>query len=297
MDKIFKGCGFSSASYADDNSACKTFALFNQLNTLYYDVPNCLQKLKEYMFANNLKLNENKTQIIVFGNSNFKQQITLQGTFLRTGECIRFDESVKYLGVLFDSLLSFESQIQKVASTSYVNLRSISSLRNRLSRPNLETLVHAFISSHLDYCNVLYVNLPKKLINNLQKLQNAAIRIIFNVRARHPVSSFFEQLHWLTVEQRIIFKCLLLVYKSLHGLAPNVLDNMIVVRNENNLTLRNSYYCHSKYGKRAFIYYASRFWNNIPTNVRFSSNVGTFKTSLKTYLFAHFREFKSRLIV
>ena len=297
VNEIFKECGFSSASYADDNSACLTFALFNQLNTLYNDVPNCLQKLKEYMLENHLKLNEGKTQIIVFGSQKFNQQITLHGTFLRSGECIRFNDCVKYLGILFDSFLSFENQIQKVTTASYISLRKISSVRNRLSKSNLETLVHAFISSQLDYCNVLYVNLPKKLLNKLQKLQNAAIRVIFNVRSRHPVTSLFEQLHWLTVDQRIIFKCLLLVYKSINGLAPNVLDDMVVIRNKNNLTLHNVYYNHSKYGKRAFIYYASRFWNNIPTSIRLSSNVSTFKTALKSYLFLHFRDFKLKLTI
>ena len=68
--------------------------------------------------------------------------------------CIEKVVEFKYLGVLFDSILTFENQIQKVASVSYASLRKISSIRNRLSGSNLETLIHAFISSHLDYCNV-----------------------------------------------------------------------------------------------------------------------------------------------
>ena len=108
IDAVFKQSGFVSASYADDNSACKTFALFNQYNTLHCDVPQCLDRLKQYMIENHLKINETKTQIIVFGNPTFKEQINLHGTFLISGECIRFDDSIKYLGVLFDSILTFE---------------------------------------------------------------------------------------------------------------------------------------------------------------------------------------------
>ena len=157
------------------------------------------------------------------------------------------------------------------------------------------TLIHASISSHLDYCNVLYVNLPKKLLNKLQKLQNAAIRVIFNVRSRHPVSSFFSELHWLNIEQRIIFKCILLIYKSIHGLAPAVLEDMVIVRNNNNLTLQNVYYKHSKYGKRAFSYYASRYWNTLPIDIRCINTVSSFKTALKSYLITRFTEFKSNI--
>ena len=283
INEVFNKCGFTSASYADDNSGCKTFAVFNQFNTLYNDVPNCLQQLKQYMTVNHLKLNETKTQIIVFGNERFKKQITLHGTFLAKGECIRFDDKIKYLGVFFDSFMTLENQIQSVVSVSYASLRKISSIRNCLSRSNLESLVHAFISSHLDYCNLLYMNLPKKLLNKLQKLQNAAIRIIFNVRSRPPVSSFYRQLHWLNIEQRIIFKCMLLVYKCIHGLAPHDLNDMLVIRNVNNFTLQNTFFKQSKYGKRAFVYYASRYWNIIPIDIRCISTLLSFKTALKSY--------------
>ena len=295
IDDVFRKCGFVSASYADDNSACKTFAVFNQFNTFHNDIPDCLYKLKQYMILNHLKLNETKTQVIVFGTEKFRKQITIHGTFLTSGECIRFDDKVKYLGVLFDSLLTLEDQIQAVSSVSYSSLRKISSIRNCLSKSNLECLIHAFISSHLDYCNVLYMNLPKKLLNKLQKLQNAAIRVIFNVRSRHPVSSFFSQLHWLNIEQRIVFKCMLLVYKSIHGLAPDALKDMVVIRNSNNLTLRNVFYKNTKYGKRAFTFYASRYWNIIPIHIRCSNTLSSFKTALKSYLINHLTEFKSNI--
>ena len=166
----------------------------------------------------------------------------MHGTFLRSGHCIRFAETVKHLGVLFDSLLTFDSQIQKVTSSSYSSLRKISSFRNCLSKSNLESLIHAFISSKLDYCNILYVNLPKKQMNKLQKLQNSAIRLVFGVCSRHPVSELFSELHWLKVEQRVKFKCLLLIFKCINGLAPNGLNNMIAVRNTENSTLYTTFH-------------------------------------------------------
>ena len=295
INQVFMDCGFISSSYADDNSALRSFALFNQFNVLYNDVPNCLKRLKEYMLVNHLKLNDSKTEVIVFGSPKFKQQVTLHGTFLRSGHCIRFAETVKHLGVLFDSLLTFDSQIQKVISSSYSSLRKISSFRNCLSKSNLESLIHAFISSKLDYCNILYVNLPKKQMNKLQKLQNSAIRLVFGVRSRHPVSELFSELHWLKVEQRVMFKCLLLVFKCINGLAPNDLNNMIAVRNTENSTLYNTFYNFSKYGKRAFEYYASRYWNILPVNIRRINNVTSFKTALKSYLIVNYVEFKQKI--
>ena len=295
IDTVFEQCGFVSSSYADDNSGIKSFALFNQLDTLYNDVPNCLEKLKHYMIQSHLKLNDNKTEILVFGSSKFKDQVLLHGTFLKSGECIRFCDKAKYLGVLFDTMLTFEDQIQKVTSMSYTSMRNISSIKSCLSKSNLETFVHAFISSHLDYCNIIYIGLPRKLLSKLQKLQNAAIRLIFKVRARHPVSSLYFKLHWLNIDQRITFKALLFVYKCVNGLAPNVLKALVKIRNSESLTLQTTYFPKTKFGRRAFVYYAPKYWNAIPVNIRCIRDINIFKTSLKSYLLLHYTEFKDKI--
>ena len=284
---VFEDCGFTSSSYADDNSALKTFALFNQVNVLHEDVPNCIYQLKQYMNRHSLKLNDSKTEIIVFGNSSLKEQLHIHGTFLKSGTCIRFADNVTYLGIMFDSLLSFDQQITSIVSSSYASIRKLSSMRKYLSKSDMEKFVHAFISSKLDSCNSLFYGLPKKTLNKLQKIQNAAIRLVCNVRFRHPVSLLYEQLHWLKVEQRLIYKALLLVYKCVHGLAPNMLQSMCQIRNQDNLTLRDTYFNRTKYGKRAFIYYSSRLWNKLPVDIRIIENIDTFKKALKSFLILH----------
>ena len=273
----------------------KSFAAFHQLHTLSKDIPNCLENLKIYMIENHLKLNDSKTEIIVFGSSKFKEQVSLHGTFLNSGKCLRFNDNVKYLGIFLDSMLSFDDQIQKVTSLSYGSIRNISQVKSCLSQQNLETFVHAFISSHLDYCNIIYLGLSRKLINKLQKLQNAAIRMIFKVRARHPVSHLFQKLHWLNIDQRVTYKALLVVYKCINGLAPAVLKSLITIRNTDSLILQQTYFNNTKFGKRAFVYYAPKYWNSLPRNIRLASNIKCFKTSLKSYLLLHYDEFKEKV--
>ena len=86
-----------------------------------------------------------------------------------------------------------------------------------------------------------------------------------------------------------------MVYKCINGLAPNLLKNLVTVRNQNTMTLQNIFFNQSKYGKRAFVYYASRYWNIIPVNLRCIKNVESFKTSLKSYLMVHFTDFKQKV--
>ena len=135
----------------------------------------------------------------------------------------------------------------------------------------------------------------EKLIYKLQKLQNAAIRIIFKVCSRHPVSSLFAKLHWLNIEQRIIYKVLLTTYKVVNGLAPEVLKDMVSIRNTDTLTLQNNYFNSTKYGKRAFVHYVPRYWNNIPANLRRTCDINAFKTALKSFLITDFDVFKNRI--
>ncbi len=77
------------------------------------------------------------------------------------------------------------------------------------------------MTSRLDYCNSLYYGLPANQLNTLQRVQNAAARLICNVSRFDHITPTLKDLHWLPVKFRIDFKILLIVFKALHGLAPD----------------------------------------------------------------------------
>ena len=78
-------------------------------------------------------------------------------------------------------------------------------------------LVHAVSTSRLDYCNSLFINMSKSNLFKLQKVQNAAARLVVCKSKRQSVTGVMKELHWLRVESRIIFKILLLMYKRITG--------------------------------------------------------------------------------
>ena len=84
----------------------------------------------------------------------------------------------------------------------------------------------AFVNSKLDFCNSLSHGPPKYEINKLQSVQNAAARAIACLSKFDHIS---EELHWLPVEPRIIFKINLICFKTLNNLAPDCLVDLIHV--------------------------------------------------------------------
>ena len=104
-------------------------------------------------------------------------------------------------------------------------MRNIAKVRHILSQN--EKLVHAFVTSRLDYCNALLSGCPNKSLNRLQVVQNAVARILTETSRRDHITPSLASLHWLPVKYRIEFKTLLLTYKALNGLAPPYLKELI----------------------------------------------------------------------
>ena len=89
---------------------------------------------------------------------------------------------MKYLGVVLDSHLSMEEQVNSICRRAYFHLRSIGLIQKHLDLQTTKILVLAFVASTLDYCNSLLIGLPTKLLKKLQLVQNASARLIFRLR-------------------------------------------------------------------------------------------------------------------
>ena len=89
-----------------------------------------------------------------------------------------------------------------------------------LSEDTSQILVHAF-------CNSLLYSLPKHLLNRVRQIQNTAARIVTLSRRFDHITPILFKLHWLSLDYRMHFKILLLVYKCPNGLAPTYLSELL----------------------------------------------------------------------
>ena len=290
--ELIKDNGFCTSGYADDNNASQSFALHFQVDVITNQVPHLMSLIKEWMNAHFLKLNPDKTEIICFLPPNVNESHVIKGTFLG-GDCVRFSSSVKNLGFTIDRPLKMDLHANGIVSHTYKLLGDVGRNRHLLSNDDTETIVHSIVSSRLDYCNSLFYGVEKSVINKLQKLQNAAARTISKRKKRESVRDVLVSLHWLPVETRIVFKLLVITYKIIHGLAPESLSNLLSYRCENTLTF-NIIFLNSSFGRQSFSYAAPRFWNALPTDIKFSVSLDSFKSKTKHYLFNNFSALKSR---
>ncbi len=77
-----------------------------------------------------------------------------------------------------------------------------------LSMSNAEMLIHAFMTSRLDYCNALLGGCSARLINKLKIVQIVAARVLTRTRKYDHISLVLSTLHWLPIKHRLDFNYL-----------------------------------------------------------------------------------------
>ena len=276
--------------YADDTQLYISLNSDN-LHISIQKLEDCIVETRLWLRKNFLKLNDEKTEFIIFGNGqNVKQFEQIQ---IKVGNHnVPISKTVRNLGIIYDQRLTMESHISSISRTCSMYLYNIGRVRKYLTKDACKTLVHAFIISRLDYCNALLYGLPKSSIYRLQKIQNNAARIITRTKRREHISPVLRSLHWLPILSRIDHKIMSLTFKAINNLAPKYLQEMITIY-EPTRTLRSqsaSLLQVPKIGKtklidRGFPAAAAEKWNSLPETIRQSTSIQTFQKRIKHYIF------------
>jgi len=278
--------------YADDTQIYFSFSTSSsaEQELAKHQIESCLSELDKWMICNKLKLNSDKTELLVLSNTNCP--CPLLDHLKISNSIVRKTKTTRNIGIIIDENLSFDEHIASTCKTCFYPIHNIWKIRRHISQKTCETLVHALISSKLDFCNSLLFGLPKHLLKKLQHVQNAAARLVTFSRKEEHVTPILYNLHWLPVEQRIIFKILLLTFKALQNQAPSYLCELIdpyiptrVLRSSSQNLLTKKSYRYKNYGHRAFFCAAPELWNNLPSNVTYSTKLSEFKRAAKTFLF------------
>ncbi|KAF7240874.1 putative RNA-directed DNA polymerase from transposon BS [Varanus komodoensis] len=218
LREVIRRCGLRNHQYADDTQLYLSFS--TNPGEAVAVLNWCLAEVMGWMRANKLKLNPDKTEVLLVGGSSFGEG---ELNLVLNGVALPLRDKVRSLGVLLDPELSLEAQVTAVARSAFFQLRLIHQLRPYLEYDCLVTVTHALVTSHLDFCNALYVGLPLKTVWILQLVQNRAARLLTGTGRYAHMTPVLRQLHWLPIEVRAQFKVLVITYKALNGLGPGYL--------------------------------------------------------------------------
>ena len=138
------------------------------------------------------------------------------------GSNIVTTSSARNLGVIFDSGMTMEKQVNNICKSAMANLHNVTDIRQSLTQEALEKLVHALVTSRLDSNNAMLYGLPGVLLDRIQRVQNTAARVMCH--SNESSASILKKLHWLPVHQRRI------EYKVLLVLAPSHITDQLIVR-------------------------------------------------------------------
>ena len=231
----------------------------------------CIEKIRRWLIHDRLLLNDDKTEFIIIGT---RQQLKkLQAMNIKVGgSVIKRSSQVKSLGSWFDPNLNIRHHIANVRKAGFFYLHNIRHIKKYLSRDSLLAL-----TSRLDYCDALLYGLPKEQIFKLQRVQNAAARLIMDIGKYSHITPALYELHWLPVLARVHFKILLLAFKAIHGLAPEYISNLLVIKPKSSYNFRSNSgillepprgKMLATLGERAFQAAAPHLWNELPLQLR-----------------------------
>ena len=292
LGDIMRRHGILYHMYADDTQIYLTFksSVLGDMELSRERVEACVRDIYRWMLYNNLKMNNDKTELLIL-HSRYRPRPSLE--FVTVGHSpVSPTPSARNIGVVFDSTMNFEKHISEICKSAFFHIRNISQVRRYLSTESTRTLVNAFVTSRIDSCNSLLYGLPNYLIQRLQYALNSAARLISMSRKADHITPLLIELHWLPVEQRINFKILLFTYKIVNGLAPMYLSQLLVpyvprrdLRSADKLLFCQPSYRTKSYGSRAFSVSAPCLWNKLPMDIKCSPSTAIFKRKLKTHLF------------
>ena len=255
----------------------------------------CVEHLGDWCSSRRLPLDPDKTELMWFGSrSNRTKRSQLDASLNLGSVVIEPVHSVRDLGVILDGELSMIQHIGQISSICFFHLRRLRKPRLVLDPSSMQRLISTFIMSRLDYCNAMLAGLPACTLAPLQRVLNAAARLMVGPTAEDRISDVMRSLHWMPIEYRIRYKLCLLMHAVQNGTSPAyIVDIKTPISSLHGHRMLRSAATYqyeiprtrTKFDDRAFSVAGPQEWNNLPTNIRNIREVSSFKRAIKDILF------------
>ena len=275
--------------FADDSNF---FLTDKDVDSLFNNVNTELNKIVDWLHANKMSLNVEKTHYIVFTVRG--KSIPDHCDILISGCKISEVTNTKFLGVIIDNNLTWRYHIDHLCSKAAKNMGILRKLRPVLDNDTMVTMYYSFIYPYFNYCIHVWGPTYDKYLNKVLLLQKRALRIISGADRLAHTKPLFATLKILDIHSLYSYNIGLMMYKYHHGNLPKIFNRFFVKNSEiHNHSTRQANLLHiqpfrTELGKRSFRTKAAKLWNDIYSNIcTVNVAISTFKFYLKKYLIDH----------
>ena len=288
INDISQHVGLSTVNlFADDTLVyCTADNVFNTNEKLQHSV----NEIMNWYTGNNIVVNEDKCCSMIVGPKK-REESNLN---IKVNECdIKHVKSMKYLGLDIDDALSWDNYTTHLGKILFIKCSKLARLSKVLSKVILIKIYNSTIQPNIDYAISIWGCTSQANIDKIQRFQNYCARIIennFDYIGERGIN-LVKKLGWMTIKQRCYYFQNLLIFKSIHGLAPQYMINNVILeleikevrtrRHDLDLFIPKA---NSEFHKRMLFYRGARSWNELPRNIKDCENLNQFKRLLKRHI-------------
>jgi hypothetical protein len=247
---------------------------------------NELKKIIQWMRANKLSVNTDKTNYMIFKSK--KTKLTVFPDLQLNSNSISRVLSTKFLGVILDESLTWTEHINHVKRKIAKGIGIICKARKVLDRKTLLTLYYNFVYPHIAYCIEAWGSAYDSHLISLFKLQKKVLRIIYSVPAFESSKPLFKDSKILNIQQLYIFSITIFMYKFKASKLPVIFQNFFTssltpyaTRGQHLLQVP---FCYTVFSQKRLRYIGVKFYNYFNDIIDRKCSLHTYKKKLKLHL-------------
>ena len=235
---------------------------------------------------NKMTVNILKTKAMFLSSAPKQTNLQANAPNIKIGnDQIQNSTQEKLLGVIVDSSLNWSSHVEATLKKCNSLLYLLGRIKTFLNLSTRKLYFNAYILPHLDYCCTIWGNCNDNLVEKLIKFQKRAARLILNKPMDTPSEELFQTLGWMKFDERVNYRKAILMYKSLHNLAPTYLSSKFTYTSDIHQVNLRSISDSTLYApkpnleiyRKTFAYSGSKIWNALPESIRSAPSLWAFK--------------------
>ena len=281
INDIVNDIGCRIKLFADDTSL---YIIIEHPDTAAQILNEDLEKVRNWSKTWLVSFNPQKTETLLISRK--ANQIHHPPLYF-DGIPIKEVTNHKHLGLIFNNTCHWGQHIDYIIDKAYKKLNILRSLKFDLDRLTLQIMYFSFIRPILEYGDIIFDNCPSYYSEKLEKINIEAARVVTGATKLVSINTLYNECGWETLEKRREKHKLIQFYKMKNSFTPEYLNDLVppLHRDQHSYNTRNSQnlvgiQCRTTYHFNSFIPSTIRIWNNIPSNIKESESIHSFKQAL-----------------